>query len=165
MALWETHFIHSIASLWMCFMYLSYVGALLTALSAPIKRGFSKPPLRPFKKRLWIPLVLEKLLIHPNRRTCPFPVSVYYTAMILLRGLPLQQNTICFHLSLISFSHHLRHAFAEPNTLKSLTSPIPFFPPFTSPNISKHCGFKLIYSHNKSAQHFNSIVSNFKLSQ
>lgn len=45
----------------------------------------------------------KKILIHPNRHTCPFPVSVYYAAMILLRRLPLQWNTICFQLSPISF--------------------------------------------------------------
>lgn len=38
----------------------------------------------------------EKRLIHPNRHTCPFPVSVCHIAMILLRMLPLQWSSICF---------------------------------------------------------------------
>ena len=80
----------------------------------------SKPPLQLThkKKRLWLHLALEKLLIHPNRHTCPFPVSVYYAAMILLWRLPLQWNTMCFWLSAISFSHHSRQAFAKPKALR-----------------------------------------------
>lgn len=120
-----------------------------------------------FQKRNWLQLVLETLLIHPNRHTCPFPVSVYYTAMILLWRLPLQWNTICFQFSLISFSHHSRQAFAKPKALRKLRfcHSFYFFLPDMSQNISNRWGFKLIYSHNKRAQHFNSIVSNFKLIQ
>lgn len=121
-------------------------------------------PLYTLQKRIWLQLVLEKLLIHPNRHTCPFPVSVYYTAMILLWRLPLQWNTICFWFSPISFSHHSRHAFTKPKALGKRR--FCFFSPLDmSPNISNRWGFKLIYSHNKRAQHFNGIVSNFKLIQ
>lgn len=139
MALWETHFIHSIASLWMtvcvCFHVSVYIGIFCCYFSSqcPDQERFSKPPLRPFKKRLWIPLALEKLLIHPNRHTCPFPVSVYYTAMILLRRLPLQWNTICFELSPISFSHHSRQAFAKPKALRKPHFCHSFYSPPPSP--------------------------------
>lgn len=45
------------------------------------------------------------------------------------------------------------------------TPPPPGRPLDMSQNISNCWGFKLIYSHNKRSQHFNSIVSNFKLIQ
>ena len=70
-------------------------------------------------KKLWLHLALEKHFLHSNRHTCPFCVYVYYSAMILLRRLPLQWNTICFQLSLNYFSHHLRHAFPSPKALKA----------------------------------------------
>lgn len=40
-------------------------------------------------------------------RPCPFPVSVHYAALILLRRLPPSHtgNTICFQLSPVSFCH------------------------------------------------------------
>lgn len=90
----------------------------------------------------------KKILIHPNRHTCPFPV--YYAAMILLQRLPLQWNTICFQLSPISFffSSSLKGQafffsfffFAEP---KSAAAPINLLNPDGSPECFRSLRFRI----------------------
>lgn len=114
----------------MCvFMHLSILECAVptSGVRCRDQERLSEPPLLLSKN--WLHLALEKLLIHPNRHTCPFPVSIYYTAMILLRRLPLQWNTICFYLNPISCSHHSRRAFAKPKALRKAHYCHSFCPP------------------------------------
>lgn len=106
----------------------------------------------------------EKRLSHPDRHTCPFPVSVYYAAMILLWRLPLHWNTICFQLS-PCFSSLKPSICQAKRTLPSLShTHARTHTHRMSENISDRWGFKLIYSHNKRAQCFSNIVRDFTLS-
>lgn len=147
MALWGNHHNSSMDAC-RCFLSLSssltsHFSVASLAFSSLIKKSWKEIRKRPHPlKPPHVPFSSPRLLCsHDPLTKASSPVEYH---MLLVKP-----------MFLIIKGNHLPSQKPHSNRLPTLDM---------SQNISNRWGFKLIYNHNKRAQHFSNIVSNFKLS-
>lgn len=98
----------------------------------------------------------------------PKPPHVPFSCLHLLRShdpLTKASSSVEYHMFVVKsnfFFSSLKTSLCQAKSIEK--DPHPPTPPtlYISQNISNRWGFKSIWGHNKRAQHFNNIVSNFK---
>lgn len=157
-------------SVFMCVHASVYIGGFCCYFGSqcPNQVWLSEPPLLLSKKTL-APSRLRKTPHPPKPPHVPFPcLRLLHSHDPLTKA----SSPVEYHMFLVKpnfFFSSFKTSICQAKSIEKAPL-LPFFlspppPRNMSQNISNRWGFKLIYSHNKRAKHFNSIVSNFKLIQ